>query len=100
MRGVAGGEIEKRPEAQLQRDMRRLTGAGPRRMTRAGAVMATGGSALVAVGGGLHWTVLVPFYFTAGVGALLVAVGAMMWLAQRRRAREEPPVPPARLLPP
>ncbi len=94
------GEIEKRADARMQRDLTRVTSAGPARMVRAGAVMAAGGSAMLAVGADFAWMALVPFYFMAGVGALLVGIGALAWVRQRRRARDEPPVPPARLLPP
>lgn len=94
-----GDEIEKRADARLQRELDRVTRTGPARMAGAGAAMAAGGTALVAVGGGLPWMVLVPFYFLAGLGLVLIGAGALTWRQQRRRARDEPPVPPARLLP-
>ena len=97
---AVAGEIEKRADAQLQRDLTRVTNAGPARMAGVGGVLAAGGAGLVAVGGGLSWMALVPFYFMAGLGALLIGIAGLSWLRQRRIERDQPPVPPARLLPP
>jgi hypothetical protein len=94
-----GCEIEKRPEAQLQRDLRRMSTRPPVRMAATGAVMGGAGAGLIAVGADLSWMALVPFYFLAGLGALLVVVGGLTWWARKRRQDREG-LPPARLLPP
>lgn len=94
-----GSEIEKRPEAQLQRDLARVNSEPPVRMAATGAVMGGAGAGLIAVGADLPWMALVPFYFLAGLGALLVAVGGLTWWSRKRR-REREGLPPARLLPP
>ena len=38
------------------------------------------------------------FYFLIAFGVVLITGGAVSWLRHRKRAREAPPVPAARLL--
>lgn len=92
-------EIEKRPEAALARQLERGPANVPARLAGAGALMTGAGAGLIAAGAGLAFPVLAIFYFLLAFGVALIAGGAASWLRGRKRAREAPPVPPARLLP-
>jgi predicted phage tail protein len=94
------GEIEKRADAQLARQLARGPVNVPARLAGAGTVLTAAGVGLVAAGAGLAFPVLAIFYFLIAFGVGLMVGGAASWLRRRQRAREEPPVPPARLLPP
>lgn len=94
------GEIERRPDAALARQLERGPANVPARVAGAGALMTGAGAGLVAAGAGLPFQVLAIFYFLIAFGVALIAGGAMAWVRDRKRAREAPAIPPARLLPP
>ena len=93
------GDIERRPDAALARQLERGPANVPARLTGAGALMTGAGAGLVAAGAGLPFEVLAIFYFLIAFGVALIAGGAVRWVRDRKRARQSPPIAPARLLP-